>query len=170
MLRFYYCLGHDIFKRMKENKYGSSFYKKLSLDLRKELPDVHSFSETNLKYMVYFYILNTNKNIDRFEGDLLMLPQLGAKSKDSNHPQVGDKLDGSNRHQLGDEFDSEILPHLVEELNIPPFNIPWDIIEQFIDLLFNNVINHFYIVISGADDGILTITFHILLYMYISLF
>ena len=92
MLRFYYCLGHDIFKRMKENKYGSSFYKKLSLDLRKELPDVHSFSETNLKYMVYFYKLYTNKNIDRFEGDLLMLPQFGAKSKDSNHPQVGDKF------------------------------------------------------------------------------
>lgn len=137
MLRFYFCLGHDICKRMKGNKQGSNFYKKLSQDLRKELPDVHSFSETNLKYMVYFYKLYTNKNIDRFEGDLLMLPQLGAKSKDSNHPQVGDELDDeilqqiaakSNTkklRQFGAKSDASNRQQLVDELNIPPFNIPW---------------------------------------------
>ncbi len=34
--------------------YGQSFYKTISRDLRKELPDVKSFSETNLRYMQKF--------------------------------------------------------------------------------------------------------------------
>ena len=37
--------------------YGSGFYKILSADLKKVLPDVKSFSPTNLKYMRYFYEL-----------------------------------------------------------------------------------------------------------------
>ena len=109
MLRFYYCLGHDIYKRMKDNKYGSSFYKKLSLDLRKELPDVHSFSETNMKYMVYFYKLYSNKLLNNYDGDLLMLQQVVTKSNEANRPQLGDGF------------------------NIPPFNIPWGHNKAIID-------------------------------------
>ena len=39
----------------KQYGYGSGFYKILSDDLKKVLPDVKSFSPTNLKYMRYFY-------------------------------------------------------------------------------------------------------------------
>ena len=41
----------------KQYGYGSGFYKILSDDLQKVLPDVKSFSPTNLKYMRYFYEL-----------------------------------------------------------------------------------------------------------------
>jgi len=43
-----------------ENNYGTNFYKKLSADLCEALPDVKSFSVTNLKYMKYFYELYPN--------------------------------------------------------------------------------------------------------------
>lgn len=57
MLKFYWSLGKDIYNIEKKSKYGSGFYKKLSNDLKKELPDVKSFSVTNLKYMKYFYTM-----------------------------------------------------------------------------------------------------------------
>ena len=39
------------------NTYGSAFYKTLSHDLKSEMPGEKEFSETNLKYMYYFYRL-----------------------------------------------------------------------------------------------------------------
>ena len=137
MLRFYYCLGHDIYKRMKDNKYGNNFYKKLSQDLRRELPDVRSFSERNLRYMVSFYKLYSNKAFNNYDGDLLILQQVVAKSNEPNRPQLGDKLDNgklpqvvakSNTkklRQFGAKSDASNRQQLVDELNIPPFNIPW---------------------------------------------
>lgn len=68
MLRFYWSLGRDI-SRLSENAvYGSGLYKQVSADLTKRLPDVKSFSVTNLHYMVWFYELYRN------------LPQLGVNS------------------------------------------------------------------------------------------
>ena len=49
--------GKDISTMSKQYGYGSGFYKILSDDLKKALPDVKSFSPTNLKYMRYFYEL-----------------------------------------------------------------------------------------------------------------
>ena len=43
MLRFYWGLGSDISHREMENKYGKSFFKNLSADLKDVLPDVKSF-------------------------------------------------------------------------------------------------------------------------------
>ena len=55
MLRFYWNLGHDI--HFMENTNGSGLFNKLSRDLKKELPNVKSFSVTNLHYMSWFYEL-----------------------------------------------------------------------------------------------------------------
>lgn len=55
MLRFYWQLGKELHDRKDRFSYGQSFYKTISRDLRRELPDVKSFSETNLKYMQYFW-------------------------------------------------------------------------------------------------------------------
>jgi predicted nuclease of restriction endonuclease-like (RecB) superfamily len=55
MLRFYWSLGKDISEKGMEAKYGSGFYKMLSKDLTELMPDIRSFSVTNLKYMRYFY-------------------------------------------------------------------------------------------------------------------
>ena len=57
MLRFYWSLGRDISQMELSAKYGSGFYKKLSADLKDVLPGVRAFSETNLRYIVWFYEL-----------------------------------------------------------------------------------------------------------------
>ena len=44
MLRFYLQLGMEIGEKKKNSIYGQSFYKAISYDLRRELPDVKSFS------------------------------------------------------------------------------------------------------------------------------
>lgn len=78
MLRFYWQLGKELHDRKSRFSYGQSFYKTISLDLRRELPDVKSFSETNLRYMQKFAELY---------------------KEDSNLPQAGEDL---NR----DKFDA----------------------------------------------------------------
>ena len=47
MLRFYWQLGKKLHDRKDSFSYGQGFYKKISRDLRKELPDVKSTSEKN---------------------------------------------------------------------------------------------------------------------------
>ena len=57
MLLFYWNLEKDISRMNKLALYGSDFYSKISKDLRAELPDVKSFSVTNLRYMCWFFEL-----------------------------------------------------------------------------------------------------------------
>lgn len=57
MLLFYWTLGRDIVELHADSKWGNKFYANLSKDLAEALPNVKSFSETNLKYMKYFYQL-----------------------------------------------------------------------------------------------------------------
>jgi predicted nuclease of restriction endonuclease-like (RecB) superfamily len=71
MLKFYWTLGQDISLLSEKYGYGSEFYKMVSKDLGNILPEIKSFSATNLKYMRYFY-------------ELYPLTE--------NRPQVGDKL------------------------------------------------------------------------------
>ena len=80
MLRFYWRLGHDISARERNHDYGKAFFKNLSLDLQKELPDVKSFSVTNLHYMKWFYELFPTA---------MNLPQAGAGFTEENLPQAG---------------------------------------------------------------------------------
>ena len=57
MLRFYWSLGHDMDEKKALYHWGSNFYEQIGKDLRKELPDVKSFSARNLRYMHQFYCL-----------------------------------------------------------------------------------------------------------------
>ena len=81
MLKFYWNVGKDICRMESENSYGSGFYNKISRDLKKELPDVKSFSVTNLKYMTYYYKLYAS---------VINRPQLEDNFSTKNHPQLGD--------------------------------------------------------------------------------
>ena len=82
LLKFYWSLGKDISAREAENTYGTDFFKKLSNDLCDALPDVKSFSVTNLRYMKYFY--ETYPNAGNY-------PQVGDESVLlQNPPQPGD--------------------------------------------------------------------------------
>ncbi len=80
-LEFYWSVGKDIVSKQSENKYGSGFYKRLSLDLQNELPGVKGLSPTNLKYMKYFYELyadtpNRQQFADDFKENALLLPSI----------------------------------------------------------------------------------------------
>lgn len=55
MLKYYWNLGYGIVCLNAENKWGGKFYKNLSADLKKRIPNAHCFSEINLKYMKCFY-------------------------------------------------------------------------------------------------------------------
>lgn len=82
MLRFYWKLGKDISSMSVQFGYGSNFYKMVSDDLQEFLPDVKSFSPTNLKYMRYFYEMYS---------DLAICPQVEDDlNADENRPQLGD--------------------------------------------------------------------------------
>ena len=64
--------------------YGTRFYKTVSDNLKSILPDVKSFSPTNLKYMRYFYEMYP---------DAVICPQVEDELiTDANRPQVGDDL------------------------------------------------------------------------------
>ncbi|MBQ7517500.1 MAG: DUF1016 domain-containing protein, partial [Bacteroidales bacterium] len=71
LLSFYWDLGRDIVEMKADSKWGEGFYKNLSADLRAKLPDVKGFSETNLKYVRYFYSI--------YNQFFIIRPQLGDK-------------------------------------------------------------------------------------------
>ena len=108
MLRFYWELGSDISAKSKDSQYGSKFYETISEDLREALPGIKSFSETNLKYMRYFYELYS----------------------DAIRPQAGDELPAREKHpQAGDESIRREEPQIYKpeiELGVDAiFYIPW---------------------------------------------
>lgn len=80
MISFYWSLGKDIVEKEYDNHYGSSFYKNLSADLRKELTNVEGLSERNIRYMKAFYLLYCQK--------IKNLPQPVANSENEILPQL----------------------------------------------------------------------------------
>ncbi len=97
MLEFYWELGKDIAERQFENSYGSNFFKKLSADLKQELPDAKGFSPNNLRYMYSFFML--------YNQEFQIFQQVVGES---------DKLIEANRQQAVDDFTLDDL-----------FSIPW---------------------------------------------
>ena len=82
MLLFYWTLGRDIVQLHADSKWGNKFYANLSKDLAEALPNVKSFSQTNLKYMKYFYQLYSQ-----------IRPQLVDENADEEiSPQLVDEL------------------------------------------------------------------------------
>ena len=88
MLRFFWQLGCDMDKKKEVYPWGSHFYEQVSKDLKKELPDVKSFSPRNLIYMHQFY---------RMYPGMINVHQVDAQIQ--NNPithQVGAQLDTSS--------------------------------------------------------------------------
>lgn len=102
MLRFYWQLGKELHDRKDKFFYGQSFYKTISRDLRRELPDVKSFSETNLRYMQKFAELYS---------EISNLPQVGEDFRSEeieplfaipwgHHKIIIDKCNGNPKKAL----------------------------------------------------------------------
>lgn len=60
MLKFYFGLGADIVRMEKDQPWGSGFFKKLSIDLKMQMPEANCFSPRNLQYMRLFFELYAN--------------------------------------------------------------------------------------------------------------
>lgn len=86
MLKFYWFLGKDVLALSEKSAYGDKILQQISIDLQKSLPDVKSFSVTNLSYMKYFYLLYSQL--------VEISPQVGEESEEvvfSIYPQLGEK-------------------------------------------------------------------------------
>ena len=106
LLKFYWELGKEISIKKKENNYGKDFYNKLSSDLGKELPEVKSFSATNLRYMKRFY---------EFYPNARKLPQFVAVSRENqNLPQLVADFEQQTSIVLTSDDSDQLV-----------FNIPW---------------------------------------------
>jgi len=90
MLIFYWSLGKDIAERQYENTYGSGFFRKLSTDLAREIPDAKGFSPRNLWYIKRFYELYRPLFPDSplLTEDLRNFPQLEGKLSSPDSEQA----------------------------------------------------------------------------------
>lgn len=122
MLKFYWLIGKGISENLQKSKHGDNFYKSLSLDLIDKIPNVKSFSPTNLHYMYWFYCLFS---------DLSNLPQVGVNLEvDEKIPQVGVKLDKSvNMSQV-------VTKNHTDENMV--FTLPWGHIKVILDKYKND--------------------------------
>ena len=102
MLKFYFGLGRDIVRMEKDQPWGSGFLKRLSLDLKMQIPDAECFSVTNLKYMRLFFKLYAEAPIGH---------QVGGQLTEDNSltvKQIGRQVGGQSLHQVGAK--NEIQP------------------------------------------------------------
>ena len=111
LIEFYWNLGKDIAEKYPGEVYGSKFFDKLGVDLRRELPGTSGFSKVNLIYCLKFYELYSA---------YMIVPQpveQSAKSKRSvsKMPQVAAKC---VRPQA---IDDKILQQVVAQL----VSVPW---------------------------------------------
>ena len=90
MLKFYFGLGRDIAMQEKSQPWGSGFLKRLSLDLKMQMPEAECFSITNLKYMRLFFELYAENLFGHQVGDQIAYKENALAAKQISH-QVGDQ-------------------------------------------------------------------------------
>lgn len=136
MLRFYWSLGKDIVDHHMENTYGSGFFKNLSTDLKKLLPDAKGLSVTTLKYTKYFYELYS--------------PLFDFK----NCQQVADNLETDGLPQTVVISSGNGISYQIEvrlEQNI--YSIPWGHHMLIIDKCKSNVDRALFYVCKTIENG-----------------
>ena len=133
MLKFYFSLGRDIAIQEKNQPWGSGFLKRLSCDLKMQMPEAECFSITNLKYMRLFFKLYAGNLIGHQLGDQMVDEEKILATKQISH-QVGGQISSQLKekndiapilHQIDDKsyvlnFE-EIYPNVAQLL----FSVPW---------------------------------------------
>ncbi len=121
MLRFYWSLGRDIVDLKAEARWGDKFMKNLSRDLKHMMPDATCFSETNIKYMRYFY--------EMFPDVAVIRPQLVDRTCEST---IG-LTKGETNFVICPQLVDELADNLVKSLGVDIFAIPWGHYRYLID-------------------------------------
>ena len=115
LLEFYWNLGKDISEKYAlEASYGSSFFKKLSADLKIAIPDASGLSARNLKYCQDFFCLYASKAI---------LPQVVAKlaKGTSNQSQSVVHNEGGNLYRPQVVDDNKVDQQIVDSKHIASY-------------------------------------------------
>ena len=113
MLMYYWSVGRDIKEKRADSKWGSHFFKNMSMDMLDIIPNVKGFSPTNLRYMMRFYEIFKEIEIV---------------------PQVEERLFKNDSNK--------IIPQVGEQFNMVPnkvFMIPWGHIKLLIDKCHENL-------------------------------
>lgn len=129
MLKYYWSIGHDIVALKAESRWGDKFLSTLSADMKALVPEAGCFSETNMKYMKYFYEL--------FLPPKEISPQLVDKSREAILPQTVD----------------EIADTLVRTLGVDIFAIPWGHYRYLIDKFKNDQHKALFFVSKIIENG-----------------
>ena len=120
LIEFYWSLGKDIAEKYPGKVYGSEFFDKLGVDLRRELPGASGFTKVNLIYCLKFYELYSRRAI---------VPQLEEQS--GKHGRAVAKMSQVAakcvRPQLAED---KIVPQLVEQLVCVPWGHHRTIIDK----------------------------------------
>jgi len=56
LLKLYWFLGSEVVEKQKKSHWGDGLIKQLSMDLKKEFPDMKGFSYRNVKYMKQWFL------------------------------------------------------------------------------------------------------------------
>ena len=84
MLEFYWTLGRDISEKYSKTEiYGTQFFNRVSVDLRRGIPNATGFSPQNLRYCQHFYELYS---------DVVNFPQVVGKSSAAAEQGLVDSL------------------------------------------------------------------------------
>ena len=85
MLEFYWTLGRDISEKYSKTEiYGTQFFNRVSVDLRRGIPNATGFSQQNLRYCQHFYELYS---------DVVNFPQVvGKSSAEAEHGLIDSLL------------------------------------------------------------------------------
>ena len=116
MLLFYWSLGRDIIEMHAESHWGSGFFKELSRDLQREIPNAKGFSPRNLRYMKRFYELFPASEF---------LPQAAA--------QIAGDVEGEISQQVAAKIPDTSTSDFIPPIDAGIFSIPWGHIMLIID-------------------------------------
>ncbi|MBQ2629594.1 MAG: DUF1016 family protein [Kiritimatiellae bacterium] len=131
MLKFYFGLGADIVRMEKDQPWGKGFLKRLSIDLKMQMPEADCFSPTNLAYMRRFFRIYEKMICPQVGGELNGLE--GSETGAAIYPQVGGKLG------VGSES--------------PIFHVPWGHHKYIIDKLYAQPEKAMFYVCETAKNG-----------------
>ncbi|CAN1530438.1 YhcG PDDEXK nuclease domain containing protein [Flavobacteriaceae bacterium] len=125
MIALYWDIGKIILEKQKQEGWGSSIIKRLSLDLKNDLPEMNGFSERNLWRML------------RFANEYAILPQPVALLENSKKPLL---TKFELELNIVENQNNEKVNQLVAKLDYHKllFSIPWGhhllLIEKIKDL------------------------------------
>lgn len=125
MLRFYWSIGEDIDRKQTESRWGDKLIVNMSQDLKRELPDAHCFSRTNLYYIKKFYSLYSR--VDEF------IPQLGGQLGKEQLLQQVFSIPWGHHKRIIDKTGDDVSAALFYVQRTIEMNLSRDVLEHLID-------------------------------------